>query len=1572
MRRCLTLLCAVLFAVILGGCDLLASNSPDLSVSPQSVHFGPDDMVHNLRIDNKGGGTVAWTASTSQSWLLIEGASSGETTLEIDEVVLTLNRSEVTAASNSATVTITQASGPSIEVPVTVAVVGPPLLEVSSSILDFPVSASDTQIFTITNGGGQLLEYTLSIPNALWLTVTPMTGTLDAGASTAISATISRSGLSSGTLNGTITISSPGIDDVAISVSLDVEPFSVSPTVIDFGRILEIQSTQLEVNNSGGGDLDVTLTVSTSSGGNWLSVDPSSGTVTSTTSLTTLVTANLDGLAPGIYEGEVSVEPVSTGTPQVVPVTMEVAGFVVSPESLDFGTIETSTSSTFTVTNLGSQPTGWSISVPAPDAAWLSVSPSSGSTLTSDEVTVTVDPTVVDPGLRESELSVLFDDGAGVAIVSVSMARPRPPELKVEPGTIDFGVSKSSTLIGIWNDGTGTIGWRIDTSTFPAWLSIADDSPVQPDGAGIASGVVSGSQTDSLILAVDRSEATLGEVFFDHAFTVEASQDSTDVVPIAVTMEIAEFSIFNMHTDLNFSETDEVLTFVISNELGATGSLDWRLDPEQEIPAFLASISPSQGLIEPSVTSDADRNITVRVDRESLDFNGGLFELNIVSNDPENPVKTIRISVDVPLVARLSSRPSVLDFDEHLTTLGMEIANVSDPNSVANFVLTPSQDWINVFEEGGQSIGVVGPLKDWIGFSVSIDRSKLPNDSPSAEIVATAIDASTSLPIEDADGNPIEVTIEVKATAASLTIELPRPRLRIPSLIRFTMLMRNARYQAMPIPRSMLEELGDSFIISEKGTPLELEETNQFLSSGGSFSGSNNRLKTNVLILLDYSGSMFAAAQVAAEDGQLGSPPPDDPLQFIYEDCISELIDGLPDTYRIGLAYFNDRTPTSSSPFRIVRPTLLDPVFTRDKFELQSRLTSITVIDHGGTELLPAIQGAALLFEQEDVAQDLIAFDDADVRALILVTDGRLTTPPGNIGEVEQVLVSLNTRLFAVGWGENVIADPLIRLGTTTGGHFYGTAEKDTGILAPGGNSTLKIPLVEGMWEWCEANLLDPCDQSITKDLQSQVVLSYVTLREDSGLAVGAEITFNDPNDNDNFCLDDVIENKGGFLKSQLDTLAIRGDQRLGQISMRSEGIQPSTTIGTAEIFVRAEYVPRNVSRYSFLIDVSGGLPVGATMVVEQVSTPQGGLLQGWQSSVRTITKGAEVGRTEYSYSLPEPVVAPVKELEFGDFGDLLKITFDRIDPAIPLTLLFDVVDPVYDLSVPDAKYISAPDSFELSAARNFAPAFPIPVVETFPLPMVDNQAALDYNATLPALFQFDLDVTSPILDLGTGINTPVFTISNRGGHHTQTGVQLNWLVSRGGSTFFLNLDGSPEDEDTSSEFGAVASTFEFDAVPAVANRDGAPGLYFGDVNFSYLYGSLGIEFVDDPIYVFYQVVAPILEVTPDEGLDFGLSATDLTLTIRNAGQSTLFWELNFGAIPSWLIVNQTFGELRPGDSLVEVINISISRELLIDAAQVPAGETRPFPDFNLVVSTPFLPSIADVTIPVLGTVSNP
>lgn len=158
------------------------------------------------------------------------------------------------------------------------------------------------------------LNFTVTVSGAPWLSVTPMQGTAPATLSLKPNIAQLATGVYTATVSVTPTLpaafpSYPAMPaDITVSLTVSAGPLiSASGSYISLGQVspggtLAGQNTLTLTSN--GQPAAFTATASTSSGGQWFSVTPSSGT----TPATLAVTANTAGLGSGVYIGDLAVQ----------------------------------------------------------------------------------------------------------------------------------------------------------------------------------------------------------------------------------------------------------------------------------------------------------------------------------------------------------------------------------------------------------------------------------------------------------------------------------------------------------------------------------------------------------------------------------------------------------------------------------------------------------------------------------------------------------------------------------------------------------------------------------------------------------------------------------------------------------------------------------------------------------------------------------------------------------------------------------------------------------------------------------------------------------------------------------------------------------------------------------------------------------------------------------------------------------------------------------------------------------------------------------------------------------------
>ncbi|NLO32222.1 MAG: VWA domain-containing protein [Candidatus Hydrogenedentes bacterium] len=1408
--RVAPLLTIAMAVMVLTGCPLLTNPRP--LVQPAVISLNESKPMERISITNTGSGILKWTATTSEPWLLlsfqdstyrdeISGATDTVDLLRVHLVSALLPND----TDSFSTEIILETNNGIIMIPVAVNKVLGPVISVEPEILEFANNEAE-KVVEVQNTGDDDLEWEAVVQEEIdWLSLSPNSGSLERGGKDEVRVHINRALLypAAEPYEATIIFNSNG-GSKRLHVTAAAQAFTLAPKVLEFGVLTQPTTKKLIVRT----DLETSysLSVLTNADFPWLDVNAHAITVNQNTPFELQVYADPTGLAPGRYEGVVKVSYKETNFTLSVPVTMEVPEallFLVTPHSINLGDTQDQAVATLTLINEGDGPLTWNAVLPD-TADWLAVVPSSGALDAGEELTVglTAHVTAYNPG-KLSE-TILFNAGTLSQSVRVSVNRlrdPVPDALEAEPRVLNFGSFDELKNISLWNDGPNPLRWSINARTLPSWLTI---EPLQ--------GSVEGTQVQRVQLSVDRSKDP-EQVSFEHNLIITPSGvEGTAPVEILVRAAQQLFPKIIISGDgvdnanipfimIDIGEDSE--SFVIANE--GKSDLAWEIDAAA-LPGWIVSINPMQGSLAPGRQS----TVTVKADRSQLNRDGGSYRIPIKSNDPTQTLSYVETQIRDPYTISIGTRPSTLDFGRDLSTIYFEVANTGDAGYPLDFVVTANQpDWIYVEPARGKSIGRGGEIKDWQFVSVAIDRERISGTGASGKLIISA----ENVPDNAYPVKPVEVALNVDI--AELTIECAAPRVRVPSLIRSNLLLRDIRQRVFP---SFMDNPNDdatlyplntiSAEILENGAPLEMTETNIFIKK-------DETMSFTVMILLDFSASMAKAAQVLVDDGQL-VPGSRSPLEALYKETIGEMIESFPDHYQVALAVFNERRSIDGAVIRILRDApagYLSPdhygAFTTDKNILQYRLDKLHVDDHGATPLFPAINAGATALAMMDPY--LLDFDAVANRILVLVSDGRTTTPPGDVSTTAQYLQNLRVRSFSIGWGREVLANPLIQISTESGGHYYAAQHKKVPGVVDENGLPLNIPSKDGLLDRCRPNPDNADLPSIPGDLGAHVTLSYVTLNEEGSVQVQTRLKVE--------AVKPSVEET--LIYDNIPGLFLANDVKLGQIGMKTQGIAAD---GTAAVQVYMDYAPRNLSRLSFKLTASEG----QAWTFETTPSEQGGLVADWN-----MRRSKDIIVLESSGSR--------RPLAYGDYGNLGTIYINGIKE--PMSLLLEITDPTYN-GTPDGKYFTAPAAIDIGYEPSAAFSFPY------------------------ARFTFSSKgetQESSIFDLGTVDEDSLLEvmIENIGGEHRPTFAQLYWTVQDESDFLPGTLPGKVAIEYNEAEPLNLPFYSLYDAntayvIPDIFDTDGglkvAPGSYSVKFKIEVHYGTLPYEFSYGPYYLRYQV----------------------------------------------------------------------------------------------------------------------
>lgn len=221
-----------------------------IEVDKLTFNFTAEKPVHpspqTFRVRNTGEGNLSYNVSSDKGWLVVDpvsGISTGEwdtitvstdiTTLQAGVHTGTISVSSSDAYNSpvrmSASVTITEKQTPFIT-----------LDKFSHSFSSFAASANPSaQNFRVKNGGIDTLNYSISA-NRSWLAVSPSSGS-SSGEWDTINVSVDNSGLEVGTYQGTISVSSPNVDNspqnISVEMRIELPPRPFPPLNVQMNRI---------------------------------------------------------------------------------------------------------------------------------------------------------------------------------------------------------------------------------------------------------------------------------------------------------------------------------------------------------------------------------------------------------------------------------------------------------------------------------------------------------------------------------------------------------------------------------------------------------------------------------------------------------------------------------------------------------------------------------------------------------------------------------------------------------------------------------------------------------------------------------------------------------------------------------------------------------------------------------------------------------------------------------------------------------------------------------------------------------------------------------------------------------------------------------------------------------------------------------------------------------------------------------------------------------------------------------------------------------------------------------------
>lgn len=714
----------------------------------------------------------------------------------------------------------------------------------------------------------------------------------------------------------------------------------------------------------------------------------------------------------------------------------------VEPGALAFGTDRTEVF--FTLLNDGALAAEWTMEEvvresqeaawQAADVAWFAAD-TTGGRLRRDEsarVTLTANRALVGAGTY-SNTGVRITSGKFVQVLPVSIIIEA--SLRVLPARIALTPGSTGARFTVFNVGGQQISWSLrylGSSTDPGdAVALPSDITATPAAGEISAGglaqvevVWTTARTDfNLLVDSSGGQAVVSVVFGEPLPGLEVTPEVLTLFYNPSGEGEQPASKLNIENIGTLARSWTISVVDVLNPAGA--------------PAIAAA--PNQGATLPGETTE----VTVRVtDPAEILSGSGNYELQIRSGEEGFlAVPLVLEIVSLPDVAVSeppnpeSGRPEVtpidvLDFGRDKLVGEFWVANVGpigsdlffkvvsdDDSSDAPLITTISPRQGDTNQRPGTDFfrdNTSNTLIDGTPVYVTVDRSVMTEDVEYRKITVEAWNQDYTQRLDAVE--PYELSVRVERPP--LTVEGAVNRSRPPYLNRFVFLLRDTTSKV--IPTRTAEDLARlTFDVAEDGVYIDWNEATRTITGPES-------LRTNMVLMLDYTGSMYYA----------GTADPTNPLapgEAIEQVKAAALrfVDDLPQGTRLAIMYHCDRQQQD----RFIFP------FSTDKAALKGALEAFKLSPalHGVSTVWDAVEEAVLRVALEDPA-DVLAFDDADVRAVVFLTDGRDNASLSDASAVSTLAQDLRVRLYPVSYAPSspVEATDMIVAAADTGGHYYG------------------------------------------------------------------------------------------------------------------------------------------------------------------------------------------------------------------------------------------------------------------------------------------------------------------------------------------------------------------------------------------------------------------------------------------------------------------------------------------------------------------------------------------------------
>jgi Viral BACON domain len=689
-----------------------------LRLSQNSLDFGAADQATNstevVTLTNIGGGVIYWQGIPSQSWLMLSPKKGTFASGETAQVTIAVDRSSLKTGPYKASIIFSSNAGNitlSTQMQVTPLQPGhEAVLELSPPVVSFTstdgAGPPPGQLVKVNNPGVQPLSWRAS-SNALWLTASPSSGTVDIAGSQSVSLTVDTSMLLPGVYSAVLTFNASGSAFVkgspqSIYVSITIDPqctLQIAPAMLTFTGVYLQQPPSAKIISIGGTPschAPLHWTATTTAG--WLSL----GTTSGSTPTYPAIKVDPTALMPGTYNGSILFNS-STGT-QTLPVTF-VLGQPTTPIMTTSPTVFAAFNGVFgqtnpaaqtvTITNTAGGILVWNATVAtAVGGSWLRVSPATGSLAAHQSASIAITAILapgLTPGTYNGTVSLTGTDGNGniasgsPQMIAVTFVVQAPCAITVSPLALSFsGIAGQSTslpsqVVNITTSGAcaNTLNWTATVATTPpggTWLSTTSQGTV--------------SLTSASATSVNVAVSTLATGIYTGTLTITATDSQTGAVigspqTVSITFNVQPpcmlqaLSVTEETFSARVGTSPAVQTFTVSATGTCTGSVTITPNVSFDTGTGWLTVTPNPARIPSGDTT----TFTVRVNSTGLTAGSYTATISLAATNAGVPIvgssQEVGISLQATAAPALTVAPSSL-------TINVTTGTTTQPFTISN------------------------------------------------------------------------------------------------------------------------------------------------------------------------------------------------------------------------------------------------------------------------------------------------------------------------------------------------------------------------------------------------------------------------------------------------------------------------------------------------------------------------------------------------------------------------------------------------------------------------------------------------------------------------------------------------------------------------------------------------------------------------------------------------------------------------------------------------------------------------------------------------------------------------